>query len=668
MSTPEQHAAFVAGFMDDYFAEADEHLVAVQRGLLRLESALGGELPTPVIDELFRSFHSLKGISAMVELREAELLAHHMESCLRAIRQREFHVTAATFETLVDGANLLEQVIAARRAGDSPPPIARGLASLAALDPAGSGRTPPSVPPAARASGPLQPAPDARTWKVTFVPSPTLIARGIKVDAIRTRLLQIGQILRVSPRVSTGGGIAFEFDVQTDAEHQLAAWCDDGLTYEPLLAAATRSSPGADVSASREPEYPSSAVPRPSDVAVPATTNFVRVDLARLDDLMRLVGDLVVSRARLEATLQQVEHSLPAGQWRALQENAAGIERQLRELREGVMRVRLVPVGEIFRRMPFVVRDLARDSGKRIRLDLAGQSTEIDKFLVERMMDPVLHLVRNAISHGIETPDERIADGKAPEGTIRLSAATAGESVVIQISDDGRGIDVPAVKERARASGVELDGAGEARQLLDIICAPGFSTRAQADRASGRGVGMAVARTTIQELGGTLAVETEPGQGTTFTVALPLTLAITEAIIVHVGAHTFAVPQSAVREVIDVDTTAIRTIEHNELMPHRGGTLPVVRLARIFALPVEARRRSHAIVVGTGLSAVGLLVDRIAGQREVVVKSIMDPLIRIDGVSGATELGDGRLVLILDVVSLSRALGNRRPGGRGGLA
>lgn len=654
MSVPDPHAPFAAGFMDDYFAEADEHLEAVRGDLLRLETRLGSQLPVPLLDDLFRSVHSLKGISAMVELREAELLAHHMESCLRAVREREVDVTAARFQLLVDGANLLSEVVAARREGTPMPPIGGAIDALKAFDAAGTTG-------AADQGGARLPARNAeavdqavRIWRVTFVPSPELIERGIKVDAIRTRLLQIGQILAVAPKVSEGGGISFEFHVRTNDERQLAAWREDGLVYEAATPAEIPSEPGGSLL-----PLSTATVQSVSERPSAAPANFVRVDLARLDDLMRVVSDLVVSRARLDDTLQRVEQQLPAHDWRMLHEHSESIERQLRELREGVMRVRLVPVGEIFRRMPFVVRDLARDSNKRIRLDMTGQTTEIDKFLIERMVDPVLHLVRNAISHGIELPDDRVAAGKPPEGTIRLSASTVGESVIIQVADDGMGIDVKVVAERARASGMDFPDGADGRQLLDVICAPGFSTRDHADRASGRGVGMAVVKTTIQELGGTLSLESEAGRGSTFTVTLPLTLAITEAIIAQVGTHTFAVPQSSVREVVEVASTAVRTIERNELMTYRGATLPMVRLGRLFGIPIEARDRSHAIVIGTGLSAVGLLVDRIVGQREIVVKTIVDPLIRVEGVSGATELGDGRLVLILDVASLSRGLHKR---------
>jgi two-component system, chemotaxis family, sensor kinase CheA len=654
MSTSGPDRPFADGFMDDYFAEADEHMVAVRRSLLALEGALGSMLPPAALEDLFRSFHSLKGISAMVELREAELLAHHMESCLRAARQGSLTLTSANFEVLVDGVRMLEHVIAARRASTPPPSTDAMAGKLEALGRTGD-ETVRTETPAANDTLAHEPASGSggaqtRLWRVTFVPSPQLVERGVKVDTVRARLMQLGDVQNVVPKVVPGGGISFEFDVATNDEAQLAQWHDDGLSYEPLDGAITAAPAGAEPADAASVERPL------TDLTLAGSSNVVRVDLARLDELMRLVGEMVVTRSRLEDTLQRVEAHVPFQEWRALQDHNARLERSLRDLREGVMRVRLVPVGEIFRRMPFVVRDLARDNGKRVHLELTGQSTEIDKFLVERMMDPVLHLVRNAISHGIEPPEQRLAAGKPADGTIRLAATTAGEAVILEIADDGRGIDLSSVAQRARSLGLVVpdDGGLDSRALLDIICASGFSTRDEADRASGRGVGMAVVRDTVEGLGGMLAVESRPGRGTTFRMTLPLTLAITDAIIAHVGDQIFAVPQTAVREVIEVDASLLSAFERNELMPYRGGTLPMVRLSQLFAMPAGHRPRYHAIVVGSGQAAIGLIVDRIAGQREVVVKTITDPLIRVDGVSAATELGDGRVVLILDVAALSR--------------
>jgi len=649
----ERDPQFESSFMDDYFAEADEHLLAIRRCLLMLDAAQGADVPPAVLEELFRSCHSLKGISAMVELREAELLAHHMESGLRAIRQGDVALDGRNLDTLLAGANALEAVIVAKRQGVPVPSEELAIAALSAL---ASSQVAVRRPPAD--------APDsignARGWTVSFVPSPELVARGVKVDTIRARLLEFGRIRSVTPRVQAGGGISFEFDVESDDEASLSALRTDGVSYESLPVPVSRAQGDAAV-AGGDP----STSPRAWEVASGAPGNFVRVDLARLDDLMRVAGDLVVTRSRLEDTLRRVERHVPAREFRSLQEHDSLMERQLRDLREGIMRVRLVPVGEVFRRMPFVVRDLARDGGKRVQLEIAGQGTEIDKFLIERMMDPILHLVRNAVGHGIETVERRIAAGKPPDGTIRLSASTVGESVIIEIADDGAGIDIAAIAQRAPAKGIRTEeGALDSRVLLDIICASGFSTRDEADRISGRGVGMDVVRGTVQELRGTLEVATEPGRGTTFTITLPLTLAVIDAIIAHIGDQTFAVPQSAIQEVIEVDPGSVRAFERNELLTYRGRALPMVRLERLFHIDTAKRPRLHAIVVGTGLSAVGLLVDRVAGHREIVVKTITDPLIRVEGVSGATELGDGRLVLILDVSALSRGVRQRRAGER----
>jgi two-component system chemotaxis sensor kinase CheA len=327
--------------------------------------------------------------------------------------------------------------------------------------------------------------------------------------------------------------------------------------------------------------------------------------------------------------------------------------RQLRDLRESVMRVRMVQIGEIFERMMFVVRDLARESGKKIIVQLSGGETEIDKFLVERMMDPLLHLVRNAVSHGIETVAEREAQGKRSEGVLSLSAATVGERIVIKIADDGRGIDRSLVLQRAIARGISHGNSDiDDEALLDLICTPGFSTRDEADRESGRGVGMDVVKKATEELGGRMSLATKVGEGTTFTIELPLTLAIAEALIVSVNGQRFAVPQSAVREVLEVESASTRVLENNEIISYRGKVLPLLRLARVFEMNHQRGESFHVLVIGEEANAVGLAVDRILGQREIVVRAIKDPLAQSRGIAGATELGDQRVVLILDITAL----------------
>ncbi|HEY1911052.1 MAG TPA: chemotaxis protein CheA, partial [Vicinamibacterales bacterium] len=639
---------FFAGFLDDYFAECEEHLAATRSALLQLETAANQPAAQRrIVDDLFRYYHSLKGISAMVELRPAERLAHELENYLRAVRAGELPVTDDGLNLLIEGTQLLERIVHAHRDKEALPPIDDVVGRVAIALPTATPRVSASEHAGIR-TGADGDSSAARMWQCTFAPTRELLAKGVGVDAIRKRLGQIGTIVDATPQVRPDGAIAFEFSLRVPAGVDVKAALEDvPVAVEALDVAPPTAASAAATGSFDEHDAGGGASSSPSQV--------VRVDLARLDELMRQVGDMVISRARLLDTLSRIEAHVPPVEWRAVQENAVAIDRQLRTLREGLMRVRLVPVGEIFRRMPFVVRDLAREAGKRITLLLQGQATEIDKYLIERMMDPVLHLVRNAVSHGIEPPEERIAHGKRPEGTITLSASAAGELVTIEIADDGRGVDAGDVIARARQAGLPVPaGQLDANAVLALLCAPGFSTKDEADRASGRGVGMAVVKETVERLSGTIALDSEAGVGTRFTIQLPLTLAIADALIGRVGPESFAVPQSVVREVIEVNASEVRQIEGNEIIPYRDASLSIVRLARVFGIEAPLSARFHVFVIGSGAGAVGFAVDRIVGQREIVVRAIADPLVRVDGISGATDLGDGRVVLILDPTALAR--------------
>ena len=631
---------FLDSFLDDYFAEAEEHLAAIRRALLMLENSVGQRrIDGGILEELFRSFHSLKGIAGMVDHRETESLAHELESYLRALRDGDAFLTTAGMDLLIKGAGALEATIAARRANDAPRDTASIVAeiqSLIARDGGDQETTAAATPPA------------AGNWLCTFTPSPALIARGINVDVVRARLREHGEIVSAEPIITPQGAVAFKFDVSgAFADEIIQQWQPDGLALTPVATPAAPAEIGA-VESDRSGRLLSSG-------------HYVRVDLARLDELMRMIGNLVILRSRLTDTVAKCERHLPAALHRAIEEDAEAIERELRELRDGVMRIRLVPVGEIFRRMPFVVRDLARDSGRSVNVVLNGQDTKIDKFLVERMMDPVLHLVRNAVSHGIETPAERAAAGKPPAATLTLSASASGETVVIEIADDGRGIDAARVAERARQAGLLVPaGVLDDVALLELISAPGLSTREQTDRISGRGFGMNVVRETLQELGGSLQLHSEPGKGTRYIIELPLTLAIAAAMLARVGDQLFAVPQSAVREVAQFDGAAIRALQGAEVIEFRGVPLPIIRLSTVLDIAPSDGTRFHAFIIGTGPAAVGLLVDRIVGHREIVVRTTSDPLIRVDGVIGATDLGDGKAVLILDAAGIARQARDRQ--------
>lgn len=659
--SPEAPTGPDAQLLDDFFSEADEHLIGIRQGLLQLDASVGKAEPdAKIVRELFQDVHSLKGISAMVGLVPAEAVAHAMEDFLRLLRDRKSQLTVNGLEALTAATQKLEQIVAAFRSRTPLPGYQSLLADLGQLcEQSSLGGA------AAAASRPDPADPDLLTrveearsrglqlLKFTFSPTRELDAAGVNVTSIREELSRVGEILKAVPQVKGKGAISFEFLVAgREAPADLSAWETKGVMIGPwdLGESAKR-----DAAVNEETEHNPFLAP----------SHIVRVDLKRLDDLMRIMGEMVIHRSRLDAQLARLNGTperpdgslAPAAaqriDLRGVQEVSSSLGRSLRELREAIMGVRLVPVAEIFARMPFLVRDLARQTRKKARLKLTGQETAIDKFVIERLKDPLLHLVRNAFSHGVESPEERAAASKAEEALIELSASTIGDSVILRIKDDGRGINRNAIIQRARKLGVPVPEKVDNQAILQILCSPGFSTKQEADRASGRGVGMTVVLTTVRELGGNLTLDSEEGRGTQFTIHLPLTLAVAEALIVGAAGQRCAMPQASVREILQTSDEQIQMANGIEVVPYREGVLPVIRLAGIFRLPITPRPRRYLLVVTSDRGSVGLLTDEVLGQKEVVVSALRDPLIQVWGVSGATELGDGKPVLILDAPALT---------------
>lgn len=669
---PTEPGQFFGALMDDFFAECDEHLSSLRRLLIELEQK-GGEraFAEERVRGVFRTLHTLKGLSGMVGFAESEELAHGLEDWLHRAAPDGFIPAGTSLDTLFEGAGLLERCLHARREESGPVDVEGFLAGLREeLERRGSA-SPAEAPVPAPAAAPfatdlkLSPAESLRlqaalargdrALELEFAPTPGLVARGLGVEAVRGRLGSLGEIVHVAPRVLPGRGVSFRFLVALGPDVAVPEeWRADGLTWT-AVAEAGPPAPAAD----------GAGAAGQGGAAGPATvaSNVVRVGLPRLDELLRLVGELVISRSRLDDLLKRSWSGggVPAD---ALEEINAGMERQLRELREGVMRVRLVAVGETFERMRFVVRDVANAEGKDVRVELRGQDTELDKLVVERMMEPLLHLVRNAVSHGIETPAERAAAGKPPQGVLRLAASAVGERVRMVVEDDGRGIDRRAVAARGRAQGLSVpQDTPDDEALLEILSAPGFSTREVADLASGRGVGMDVVRSTVRALGGELTLATEPGRGTRFAVELPLTLMIVDALLVRIGGQTMAVPQPALLEVLLVEAEDVVPFENNEVVRYRGRVLPLVRLGRLFGLGREGVGGSFPVlVVGSEAQPVGLAVDRLAGLREIVVRPLADPLVAVPGIAAAAELGDGRVCLILDSAAVVQLAHQHRGG------
>jgi two-component system chemotaxis sensor kinase CheA len=373
--------------------------------------------------------------------------------------------------------------------------------------------------------------------------------------------------------------------------------------------------------------------------------------MRRLEDLMRQVADLSVQHWRLNGLLPELEGAPPPVR-QELRRGLQAIERGLRDLRHSILNARLVPLSEAFGPMPLAVRDLSRAMQKDVRVVMQGEDTEIDKDVVERLLDPLLHLVRNAVAHGIEPPARRIEQGKSPTGTVTLRGASEGDTIVITVEDDGAGISLPALASQAVQLGWLPAGyAINTEEALSILCRPGFSTHGQTDLSAGRGVGMDVVRRAVQSMGGSLSLRTEPGRGTAFIVRLPLTLLLTRVVLVQAGLETYALPADRVDEVFEIEPGRVTRVEGGEMYPLRDTSVALLRLADLFHLPPGApgtRPGGYGLALRGGDRRAALVADRLLGMRDVVVRTLSDPLLTQPGVAGAIQLGDGSAALILD--------------------
>jgi two-component system chemotaxis sensor kinase CheA len=480
-------------------------------------------------------------------------------------------------------------------------------------------------------------------WTLSFTPSELNVSRGITIAAVRARLGEIGEIIKVVPRA-----VAATEGMQT------------GVTFDILLVSnATRAALAAIVS--MDPEQVIEVVPSMVDVPElpdalehddrePAPGRVVvRVELARLDELQDQLALLIVSRFRLErelASLAELGHDV-----RRLREVAQLQGRQLRDLRRAILRARMVRVAEMLEPLTLLVRSLARSSQRMVRLELDTHDAELDKAVADRLLPALIHLVRNAVDHAIETPEHRIALGKPRAGTIRVSCReVAGNHVEVVVCDDGRGIDRAAVAQRANRM-IDNDAT-----LLQVLTAPGFSTQEIATTTSGRGVGMDIVhRIAVGELGGELSMTTRPDLGTSFTLRVPVTIAVMDVFSFQCGTQSFVVPAVVVEEIFEVSPEMLvappNTSSTLSLLERRGHAIPVVSLGAILAIDNGEHARKGLMVRRNG-DLLAFTVDRMIGRQEVVVRAIEDPLVNMPGIAGATDLGDGRPTLVLDLNEL----------------
>jgi two-component system chemotaxis sensor kinase CheA len=404
-------------------------------------------------------------------------------------------------------------------------------------------------------------------------------------------------------------------------------------------------------------DAPSTGEPAAAPAVPGGPDNVLRVDAERIDSVLNLVGELILAKSMLQQTLLEFGQRFPKDVLRGKFSDAMAFQgRVLNDLQHSVMKIRMVPVDQLFRRFPRIVRDVGRQCGKEVELLVRGGQTDLDKSILDAIAEPLTHLVRNAVGHGIETAEDRVRAGKRPQGTMRLGAYHQGNQVVIEVSDDGAGIDPEKVRQRALSQGL-LKAAPAARltetETLDLILQPGFSTAEEITELSGRGVGLDVVQSVLGRLKGTIQIETARGRGTTFRLRLPLTLAIIRALLFRVEQRLYALPLNTVAEIARTVEENIHQVEHYDVLQLRNDVLPLLRLgSKLPSGPETARRKVFVLVINSGDRKFGVIVDGLEGEEELVIKALDDQSITTDLVSGASILGDGRVVLILNMIAL----------------
>lgn len=644
--------------MKDFLAEAEDILDAANQALTALEASPAGRVDPDQVNSLFRAIHSFKGLSGMFGLEAPQELSHKLEFLLDELRLGKAALDRDMVDVLIDTTSLLGRLV--RQAGGKKPfeSIAAAVERIDALlraKPAGvqhalAGQI-------ALDRGILQVLTEyeehrlrecVRERKNLFLVKAEFDLAGFEagIKDLNAALKKLGEIICTLPTAGASG-IGFTIVVGTDAGRDVLASAVSAQT------ARVEAIVYLDAAKTEEQKMESGALK--------SASNTVRVDIYKLDSLMNVVGEMhliknVVSRIAKE--LKSVEGM--AGLSVDLYKAQRGLERKLNELQEGILDVRMVPIGQIFSRLNQVVRKYARDAGKEINLELFGDETELDKLMIEDLADPLMHLIRNAVDHGIESPEVRGALGKPEQGTVRLTAFPKGNHVVISVEDDGAGIDAAAIIAKAVEKGLlakdhGLDPVRDQREALELIFLPGFTTSDRVTEISGRGVGMDVVKRNVSRLSGMIDIRTEPGQGTAFSLTLPITLAIIKALIVESGGQTFAIPLSSVLEILHASEDRVETVEGREVMAVREDTVPLIRLRQTFNLPAREGGAGAAYVILVGLAErrLGIVVETLRDQQEIVIKPLGKRLADVPGIAGATELGDRRgVVLVLDVESL----------------
>ncbi len=652
-------------FHATFFEESREGLDAMEAGLLALES---GQQDAEIINSVFRAAHSIKGGAGTFGFDAIAGLTHVLETLLDELRAGKRALEPAAVDAMLSSVDVLRALLREAEHGQAADPAAVA-AVKARLEAVLSGQVAASAPAAAEAK--VDDTPEA--WQIGFTPAPSLFMSGNDPLRIIRELEHLGS-LQVAARMERLPGFAQLDPLEAHLAWDLGlvgkvprskiedtfAWVLDDCELDIRPAAppslATQA-PAAPVVAPSPPAAPvaaaAPAAPAASGGAQEAETS-IRVSVDKVDALINLVGELVIT----QAMLKQVSHALDPVHAESLFAGLDQLERNTRDLQEAVIGVRMLPVDAVFRRFPRLVRDLSTRLGKQVRLRTVGEGTELDKGLIEKIADPLVHLVRNSIDHGLEMPDVRRDAGKDETGTITLAASHQGGHIVIEVSDDGRGLNRDKILAKAHERGLAVPDNPTDSQVWDLIFQPGFSTADAVTDLSGRGVGMDVVRRNIQALGGEVQIESSLGSGTRTLIRLPLTLAILDGMTVAVAGETLILPLAYVLEALQPQAEDIRSMAgEGRVLRVRGEYLPILSLSEYYGYGARSANSESLVVVVEGDGQkIALEVDELVGQQQVVVKNIENNYRRIGGVSGATILGDGRVALIVDIGGLVRSL------------
>ncbi len=692
-----------------FYETSQELLQALNDEALQLEKHPGDE---EIARGIRRTVHTLKGDSAACGLRELSELAHQFED---ALSLEGAAANPAVAEIAFAAADVFVEMIAAYRSGTKLPSskvLSKKIEDLTAGPGPKKGRKAKKTaePKASAKSASKTSHKSVAAWtEYEKLAMAKAQAEGqdvlhviVKIDPhcampiagrqlVQNAVSTMGPVIAVRPDPkSPAAAKQIEFVLaSTQTADQIAAKCKiptivEEVTIELLHAAAAvaAASPAASpdlpglepeseldatpqAAITQNPEAHSTAPAHPDANISTAVENILRVEAGRIDNVLNLVGELIIGKSMLQQALNEFSKRYPKELLRGKFADAMAFQsRVLNDLQRSVMKIRMVPVEQLFRRFPRMVRDVSRQCGREVELVLSGQETDLDKGILDAIGEPLTHLVRNAISHGIETPEERRAAGKRPQGTVRLNAYHHGNQVVVEVSDDGRGID--AKKIRSKAIELGLTTPEEAARLteaetLDFIFKPGFSTAEHVTEVSGRGVGMDVVQSVLHRLKASVSVETHPGVGTTFRLKLPLTLAIIKALLFWVEQRLYAIPLNAVLEISRTFESEVHQVDNYEVLQLRNQVLPLLRLGRPLPGNDERKSKLFVLVITVGERKYGLIVDALEGEEELVIKALDDQTFSTDLVSGASILGDGRVVLILNLPAVVEHVARWRP-------